>query len=118
MVRVEDETLIRWDLAASLREAGYETVEAENAQDAISILEADRSIKVVFTDIRMPGTYDGLQLARCIRRRWPPTIIVISSGNIPTDASLMPEGVHVLTKPYSSSKLTKVCDEIADQLSA
>lgn len=78
---VEDEVLLRLDLAAYLENFGYEVVQAGSATEAIALLEMDPSIRVVFTDIRMPGEMDGVALARCIRERWPPTIIVICSGN-------------------------------------
>jgi CheY-like chemotaxis protein len=60
---VEDEPLVRFDLAQSLEAEGYETFEATNAADAIVVMEANPEIRVVFTDIQMPGTMDGLTLS-------------------------------------------------------
>jgi CheY-like chemotaxis protein len=77
---VEDEALVRIDLVEALQEAGFKTFEANNAAEAIAIMETNSEIRVVFTDIEMPGTMDGLALSHYVRRRWPPTIIVISSG--------------------------------------
>ena len=69
---VEDEFLLRIDAVDMIAAAGFEVVEAGNADEAIEILEARRDITVVFTDIQMPGSMDGLKLARAIRGRWPP----------------------------------------------
>jgi CheY-like chemotaxis protein len=115
---VEDEFMVRWDLASRIRDEGYNTVEAENAAEAIVELEGNRSIRVVFTDIKMPGTMDGLRLAHVIRDRWPPTLIVLSSGNIPTDASSLPRDVRLLRKPYGQAELANVLSGIAKQLRA
>ena len=69
---VEDEFLLRMDAVDMIAAAGFEAVEAANADEAIKILEARRDITVVFTDIQMPGSMDGLKLARAVRGRWPP----------------------------------------------
>ena len=78
---VEDEFLLRMDAADMVAAAGFEVVEAANADEAIEILEARRDITVVFTDIQMPGSMDGLKLARAVRGRWPPIKIVATSGH-------------------------------------
>ena len=69
---VEDECLIRMDAADMIAGAGFEVVEAANGDQAIEILETRRDITVVFTDIQMPGSMDGLKLVRAVRGRWPP----------------------------------------------
>jgi CheY-like chemotaxis protein len=73
---VEDDFLIRMHAAETIEDAGFEVVEASNADEAVTILEARLDIAVVFTDIRMPGSMDGLKLARAARDRWPPIHIV------------------------------------------
>jgi DNA-binding NtrC family response regulator len=115
---VEDEPIIRWDLAMKLQDACYETVEASSADQAIMQLEEDRSIRVVFTDIRMPGTRDGIALAPYVRKRWSPTLIVICSANIPPDVSAFPAGVHMLPKPYGSPRFANLLTTIAGELAA
>ena len=72
---VEDDALVRFDLAQTLEAEGYKTFEAADAAEAIAVLEAHSEITVVFTDIQMPGTMDGLALSHYVRKRWPPTII-------------------------------------------
>src|SRR3954447_18834536 len=78
---VEDEFLIRLHATDVFREAGFEVVEATNADDAIVILETRGDIRVVFTDIQMPGTMDGLKLAHAVGHRWPPVHIIATSGH-------------------------------------
>ena len=77
---VEDEFLLRMDAVDMIAGAGFDVVEAANADQAIEILESRRDVTVVFTDIQMPGSMDGLKLARAIRGRWPPIKIVATSG--------------------------------------
>ncbi len=113
---VEDETLVRLDLAAYLDEAGYRVLEAGSAAEAIEILENDRSIRVVFTDIRMPGDMDGIALAKCVRERWPPTIIVICSANTFDNTALA--DIHILDKPYARENMSMVLGAVAEQLQA
>src|SRR6187399_2890330 len=98
---VEDELLLRIDAAEMIKAAGFEVVEAANADQAIEVLEARRDITVVFTDIQMPGSMDGLKLARAVRGRWPPIKIVATSGLVDVGEKDLPEGGRFLAKPYS-----------------
>jgi CheY-like chemotaxis protein len=77
---VEDEFLLRMDSAEVIENAGFEVIQAANADEAIAILTARPNIHVVFTDIQMPGSMDGLKLAEFVRKRWPPIKIVATSG--------------------------------------
>ena len=77
---VEDEFLIRMDAVDMITSAGFEVVEAKDADEAIEILEGRLDITIVFTDVNMPGSMDGLKLAAAIRGRWPPIKIVATSG--------------------------------------
>jgi two-component system, response regulator PdtaR len=69
---VEDEALVRMAAVGMVEEAGFEVLEATSADEAILLLEARRDITVVFTDVEMPGSMDGLRLAHAVRGRWPP----------------------------------------------
>jgi CheY-like chemotaxis protein len=109
---VEDEFLLRLDAANMIEAAGFEVVEAANADEAIEILEARRDITVVFTDIQMPGSMDGLKLARAVRGRWPPIKIVATSGHLNVGETDLPEGGRFLPKPYSSGQVTGVLREL------
>src|SRR4051812_50008510 len=77
---VEDDALLRLDAVELVKEAGLIAVEAANADEAILILECRADITVIFTDIDMPGSMDGLKLAHAVRHRWPPVKIIIVSG--------------------------------------
>lgn len=102
---VEDEALIRFSIADELRDAGYAVLEARNADEAIRILEADRTVDLVFTDIDMPGSMDGLRLSALIRDRWPPIRIIMTSGKTPPSGLALPGGSRFIAKPYSSDGL-------------
>ena len=99
---VEDEILTRMDTADIVRSAGYEVVEASNADEAIDILQSGLEIDVVFTDVQMPGSMDGLRLATAVRDRWPPIKIITASGRIRIRDEDLPSGSRFLPKPYSA----------------
>jgi CheY-like chemotaxis protein len=109
---VEDDFLLRMDAADMIAAAGFEAVEAGNADQAIEILEARRDISVVFTDIQMPGSMDGLKLARAVRGRWPPIKIVATSGRVNVTEIDLPEGGRFLPKPYGPREITGVLREL------
>ena len=109
---VEDKFLLRLEAADMVKAAGFEAVEAANADQAIEILEARRDITVVFTDIQMPGSMDGLKLARAVRGRWPPIKIVATSGRAHLAETDLPEGGRFLPKPYSPGQLAGVLREL------
>ena len=102
---VEDEFLLRMDAVDMIVAAGFEAVEATDADAAIGILEARNDIDVIFTDIQMPGSMDGLKLARAVRGRWPPIKIIATSG-VHVGETDLPEGGRFLPKPYSSTQIT------------
>ena len=83
-----------------MEEAGFEVIEAANADEAIAILESRRDIRVVFTDIHMPGSMDGLRLAHAVRDRWPPIEIIVTSGRERVGACDLPAGGRFFAKPY------------------
>src|ERR1700682_3269081 len=109
---VEDEFLLRMDAVDMIAAAGFEVVEAANADDAIDILESRRDITVVFTDIQMPGSMDGLKLARAVRGRWPPIKIVATSGLVDVGEKDLPEGGRFLPKPYSPEAIGELLREL------
>jgi len=109
---VEDEFLLRMDAVDMIAGAGFEVVETANADEAIEVLEARRDITVVFTDIQMPGTMDGLRLARAVKGRWPPIKIVATSGHLQVRETDLPEGGRFLPKPYSPVQVAGVLREV------
>jgi CheY-like chemotaxis protein len=100
------------DAAEIIRDAGFEVLEASNADEAITILESRNDIAVVFTDIQMPGSMDGLKLARAVRGRWPPIKIVTTSGQCVVEATDLPEGGRFLPKPYSATQVSGLLREL------
>jgi two-component system, response regulator PdtaR len=109
---VEDEFLIRMDAVDMVRAAGFDVLEAENADDAILILESRLDITVVFTDVQMPGSMDGLKLAAAIRGRWPPIKIVATSGMARVSKDDLPSGSRFLPKPYSARQIVTTLREL------
>jgi CheY-like chemotaxis protein len=109
---VEDEILLRMDAVDIIAAAGFEVVDAADADEAIKILEARRDIAVVFTDTHLPGSMDGLKLARAVRGRWPPIKIVATSGRVNVKETDLPEGGRFLPKPYSPAQVTGVLLEL------
>jgi DNA-binding NtrC family response regulator len=106
---VEDEAIIRFELADFFRDAGYAVFEASNADEAIVILQREDAIRVVLTDLQLPGSMDGLKLAHYVRNRYPPTVLLLTSGaaNLPPEA--LPPNSHLVMKPFS---LARVLDHI------
>ena len=96
----EDEFLSRLHAVNLVEDAGYKAIEASNSEEAIAILEARKDIRIVFTDVDMPGTMDGLKLAHAIRTRWPPVELIVTSGHFNLSDADMPERGRFISKPY------------------
>ncbi|HEV7880729.1 response regulator [Bradyrhizobium sp.] len=109
---VEDEFLLRMNAVEMIKAAGFDAIEAANADEAIEILENRRDITVVFTDIQMPGSMDGLKLAQAVKGRWPPIKIVATSGHVNVNEVDLPDGGRFLPKPYSPHQITGVLREL------
>ena len=97
---VEDDAFLRMAAASFIEDAGFETLQASNADRAILLLEARDDIRIVFTDIDMPGSMDGLKLAEAVRGRWPPIEIIITSGKYSLAPFEMPDRGVFFSKPY------------------
>lgn len=104
---VEDESLLRFDIADYLAENGFEVHEAASADQALKILEAVPEIRLVFTDIDMPGSMDGLKLSAAVRDRWPPVHIIVTSGNRIADKAELPAGSLFFAKPYMPADIAR-----------
>ena len=100
---VEDEPLIRHFVRFELEEAGFTVLEAANADRAVALLEARGDIRLIFTDVDMPGSMDGAKLAAAVRDRWPPIHIIITSGK--SQPAVMPKNVVFIPKPYIGSNV-------------
>ena len=102
---VEDEFLLRLNAVLVIEDAGFDVLEAVDADQAIEILEARPDIHVIFTDIQLPGSMDGLKLAHAVRGRWPPIKIIATSGRVNLRTDDLPEGGRFLLKPYGQEEV-------------
>jgi CheY-like chemotaxis protein len=102
VVVAEDEILIRILAVEVLTDAGFEVIEAGNADEALTTLQSRPwAIHLLFTDIHMPGQMSGLELAHHVRRNWPHVALLIASGRDRPLSAALPEGSVFLTKPYN-----------------
>jgi CheY-like chemotaxis protein len=115
MLVVEDEPLLRMVIAETFEDAGFEVFQAGSALEAIEILQRESEIRVVFTDIEMPGTMDGIALAHVIRDRWPPTILIVSSASCDPTGAPLPTNATFLPKPYGPGTLLDVAQSLKVQ---
>jgi CheY-like chemotaxis protein len=99
---VEDEILVLMSAIADLEAAGFIVLEASNADEALALLEGSETIRAVFTDVQMPGTMNGLELARQVHRRWPAVKVLVTSGNALYGSDDLLHGHQFVRKPYSA----------------
>jgi CheY-like chemotaxis protein len=110
---IEDEFLVRMSAVKMIENAGFDTLEAGNADEAITILEDRSDIRIVLTDIQMPGSMDGLKLAAAVRGRWLPIKIIATSGRHVLREGELPTGALFLPKPYSSEGISSLLNELS-----
>jgi CheY-like chemotaxis protein len=111
---VEDEPLMLMDALDVVTDAGHEAIGAKNADEAIRILETRSDISVVFTDVNMPGSMDGIKLAHAVRNRWPPIEIIVTSGlNLANVQQLLPERGIFFPKPYTPAQVANALNRLA-----
>jgi CheY-like chemotaxis protein len=108
---VEDEPFVRLFGADLLEQAGFAVLQASNADEALHLLETHPEVRVVFSDVEMPGSLDGLGLARCICQRWPQIGIVLTSGHR-IRMEMIPQEGKFLAKPYDGKALVRHIEEI------
>jgi two-component system, response regulator PdtaR len=104
---VEDEPLVRMFGADVLEEAGYEVVEAADGDEALLMLEARSDVNVLFTDVNMPGSLDGLGLARLVHERRPAIKLLIASGQVRLNDDEIPDSGRFLPKPYAPADILR-----------
>jgi CheY-like chemotaxis protein len=102
---VEDEMLLRMRAVDMVEDAGYTPVEAVDADQAVAILESRSDIALLFTDIQMPGSMDGLGLAHSVHERWPPIRIIMVSGQLNAADIDIPADSRFFGKPLEPSKM-------------
>lgn len=104
---VEDEFLIRTVVVDMLEDAGFAVLEAPTADAAWTVLEREPQVDLLFTDIDMPGTMDGLALAGRVAERWPHIRLVVTSGRFALRDEDLPDDGRFLPKPYRRSQLLR-----------
>ena len=109
---VEDDALLRMHAAEMIEEAGFHVLEADGADAAIRFLESRTDIRIIFTDIDMPGSMNGLKLAHAVANRWPPIKIVATSGHFHVRDGDLPDGGRFIAKPYRSSEIINALCEL------
>jgi two-component sensor histidine kinase/CheY-like chemotaxis protein len=102
---VEDELMLRMRAVDIVQDAGFEPIEAISADEAIKILESRTDISVLFTDIQMPGSMDGLKLAHVTHARWPHIKIILVSGQIAVTDADKPEDSKFFPKPLEIEQM-------------
>jgi CheY-like chemotaxis protein len=113
ILEVEDEVLVRMVAVSVTEESGFEVLSAATADEAIGILESRSDIRLVFTDVHMPGSMDGLRLAHAVRGRWPPVELLVTSALGNVTAKDLPERGRFLPKPYNAATLSRVLQQMA-----
>ncbi|MBB5724728.1 CheY-like chemotaxis protein [Sphingomonas endophytica] len=111
---VEDELFVRMIGADALEEAGYSVIEAASADEALAVLEEADNVEVLFTDIRMPGSMDGLKLAEVVHERWPGIRILLTSGDTRPSRADIPDDGRFLAKPYRFESLSRELTTLLD----
>ena len=109
---VEDEPLVRMFGADVLEEAGFEVVEAVDGDEALEVLKARPDIRVLFTDVNMPGSLDGLDLARVVHERRPDIKLLIASGQVRLSDDEIPDAGRFLPKPYGPEAIVRHVREL------
>src|SRR5580693_2325804 len=103
---VEDEMVLRMRAVDIVEDAGFTAVAAVNPDDAISILESRSAISLLFTDIQMPGSMDGLKLAHAVHDRWPAIKIILVSGQVNPSEVERPADSRFFGKPVDVEEMT------------
>ena len=102
---VEDDEVLRMCAAEVVTDAGFLPVEAANADEAVAILKSRSDIALVFTDIQMPGSMDGLGLARTVHDRWPTIKIILVSGRLAVSERERPVDSLFFQKPFAMKQM-------------
>lgn len=109
---VDDEVLIRLVAADMLHDAGFAVVEACSADEAVTLLATNVHFDLIVTDVRMPGSMDGLGLLAYVRRRYPTIPVVLTSGHLSTYELLRAGASGVMPKPYSEAALVGTIERV------
>jgi two-component system, response regulator PdtaR len=110
----EDAELVRLVIVEALEDAGFEVIEVEHAEAALGVLQTDAArIHVLFTDIHMPGTMDGLALAHHTAKNWPQIALLLTSARPSRDQRSLPKESRFVAKPYRHAHVVRHIRELA-----
>jgi two-component system, response regulator PdtaR len=115
---VEDEVVVRMSVAAYLRDCGYQVIEAKTADEAMAVLGTQTKIDVVFSDILMPGSMDGLALSRWLHRMQPEIKILLTSAIVRAAeiaGQLSADETALMSKPYDYEELRRRIETLIAQ---
>ena len=112
---VEDDLLLRMLAVDVVEDAGYGAIEAADADEAFAILEERSNIALLFTDIQIPGSMDGLQLAHVVYKRWPPIKIILMSGQLKPSVNDIPLESRFIGKPTAPGVMIAELRDIIGQ---
>ncbi len=104
---VEDEELVRINNCEKLEQAGFRVLEASNAEEGMALLEAHPEVRVLVTDVRMPGWMSGIDLARQAGKKWPEISILVTSAYYTAEDGELPENMTLLPKPFPPETLVR-----------
>ncbi len=116
---VEDEGLIRMMTAEALQDEGFEVVEAFNGDEAVKLLDGPEHFDVLLTDVRMPGSLDGVEVALHARQRYPAIPIVVTSGyaaDLVARLSVLDPSAVLIGKPYGIAKMVEALKRLTKHL--
>jgi len=102
---VEDEAIVRMHGCDMLESAGFEVIEAGTADEAVTLLEAHNDVRLIFSDIDMPGSMDGLELAALVHDRWPRIGLLITSGYRRLSGNDLPDEGQFIAKPWQEDRV-------------
>jgi CheY-like chemotaxis protein len=109
---VEDDEMLRTCIGNVVADAGFMAVEAANADEAVAVLECRSDIALLFTDIQMPGSMDGLDLARTVHDRWPAIKIILVSGRAELSERERPVDSRFFQKPFAMKQMLEGLQEM------
>jgi two-component system, response regulator PdtaR len=112
LLLVDDEALIRMHGVAMLEDAGFEVIEAANADEAIAMLEHAPRVRLMFSDVDMPGSMNGIELATVVHQRWPNIRLLLTSGHHWLADATLPDHGRFISKPYRSETVVYQVDEL------
>jgi DNA-binding NtrC family response regulator len=107
IVVTEVDTVVRMTTADLLIDAGFRTVEARDAREALALLAAHESVRLLITGRSLPGGIDGFRLAHIAHDRWPSLGIILTTGGFAPAAGALPPGARLLLKPYKFEDLVE-----------